>query len=126
MKKILAIDDEQDILNLINDIFKNDFEVYTAKSAREALMVLDKNPIDLIILDIMMPQMDGWDFLWIMKGSENFREIPVIVLTARVDAEDKLIGLREGVKDYIVKPFLPDELVKRVNDILRKEEKSEK
>ncbi len=120
MKKILVVDDEQDILDLLTDIFKERYEVHTAKSVRDALVVLDKTVVDLIILDIMMPQMDGWDFLWIMKGSEKYREIPVIILTARADAEDKLIGLKEGVKDYIVKPFLPEELISRVDEILKR------
>jgi two-component system response regulator VicR len=123
MKKILVVDDEPDILELIKDILKSKYEVYTAKNVREAVSTLEKVKIDLIILDIMMPQIDGWDFLWMIRGSEKYREIPVIIVTARADAEDKLIGLKEGVKDYIVKPFLPNELINRVEEILKERAK---
>jgi two-component system response regulator ResD len=118
MRKILVIDDEQDIINLVTDILKDKYNVYAARSAREALILLEKSEVDLIILDIMMPQIDGWDFLWLMKGSDRLKEIPVIILTARVDAENKLIGLKEGVKHYIVKPFLPNELVEKIREVL--------
>ncbi len=123
MKKILVVDDEPDILELIKDILKSKYEVYTAKNVKEAVSTLEKVKIDLIILDIMMPQIDGWDFLWMIRGSEKYREIPVIIVTARADAEDKLIGLKEGVKDYIVKPFLPNELINRVEEILKERAK---
>jgi two-component system response regulator VicR len=123
MKKILVVDDEPDILELIKDILKSKYEVYTAKNVKEAVSILEKVKIDLIILDIMMPQIDGWDFLWMIRGSEKYREIPVIIVTARADAEDKLIGLKEGVKDYIVKPFLPNELINRVEEILKERAK---
>jgi two-component system response regulator VicR len=119
MRKILVVDDEPDILELIKDILKSKYDVYTAKNVKEAVSTLEKVKIDLIILDIMMPQIDGWDFLWMIRGSEKYREIPVIIVTARADAEDKLIGLKEGVKDYIVKPFLPNELINRVEEILK-------
>ena len=123
MRKILVVDDEPDILELIKDILKSKYEVYTAKNVKEAVSILEKVKIDLIILDIMMPQIDGWDFLWMIRGSEKYREIPVIIVTARADAEDKLIGLKEGVKDYIVKPFLPNELINRVEEILKERAK---
>ncbi|MEO0238712.1 MAG: response regulator [candidate division WOR-3 bacterium] len=123
MRKILVVDDEPDILELIKDILKSKYEVYTAKNVKEAVSTLEKIKIDLIILDIMMPQIDGWDFLWMIRGSEKYREIPVIIVTARADAEDKLIGLKEGVKDYIVKPFLPNELINRVEEILKERAK---
>ncbi|MEO0197998.1 MAG: response regulator [candidate division WOR-3 bacterium] len=118
MKKILAIDDEQDILNLLHDILREEYIVYQARNVREALVLLEKTEVDLILLDIMMPQIDGWDFLWMLKGSEKFKNIPVIILTARADAENKLIGLKEGVKHYIVKPFLPNELIDKVKEVL--------
>jgi two-component system response regulator VicR len=123
MRKILVVDDEPDILELIKDILKSKYEVYTAKNVKEAVSILEKIKIELIILDIMMPQIDGWDFLWMIRGSEKYREIPVIIVTARADAEDKLIGLKEGVKDYIVKPFLPNELINRVEEILKERAK---
>jgi len=123
MKKILVVDDEPDILELIKDILKSKYEVYTAKNVKEAVSTLEKVKIDLVILDIMMPQIDGWDFLWMIRGSEKYREIPVIIVTARADAEDKLIGLKEGVQDYIVKPFLPNELINRVEEILKEKAK---
>lgn len=118
MKKVLIIDDEPDILQLVRDILKNKYEVFTSQSAEEAISFLENNPVDLIILDIMMPRIDGWDFLWIIKGSETLRNTPVIVLTARADAEDKLIGLKEGIKHYITKPFLPDELTSKIKEII--------
>ncbi len=119
MKSILVVDDERDILELVKDILLDKYIVYLAQNAREAILILEKNKVDLIVLDIMMPEIDGWDFMSLIKGHEIYRNIPVIVLTARADAENKLIGLKEGVKDYIVKPFLPSELLLRIEEILK-------
>ncbi len=119
MKSILVVDDERDILELVKDILLDKYIVYLAKNAREAILILEKNKVDLIVLDIMMPEIDGWDFMSLIKGHNIYRNIPVIVLTARADAENKLIGLKEGVKDYIVKPFLPSELLLRIEEILK-------
>jgi len=117
-KKILVIDDEDDILDFVERVLKDaGFVVYKAKDAKQGLTVLQTEKIDLILLDIMLPEMDGWQVMQMLKSEERLKKIPVAMLTARVDAYDKIIGLKEGAVDYICKPFTADDLLKRINDI---------
>uniref|UniRef100_A0A7C6AFH8 Response regulator transcription factor n=1 Tax=candidate division WOR-3 bacterium TaxID=2052148 RepID=A0A7C6AFH8_UNCW3 len=117
-KKILVIDDEDDILDFVERVLKDaGFVVYKAKDAKQGLIVLQTEKIDLILLDIMLPEMDGWQVMQMLKSEERLKKIPVAMLTARVDAYDKIIGLKEGAVDYICKPFTADDLLKRINDI---------
>jgi DNA-binding response OmpR family regulator len=117
-KKILVIDDEDDILDFVERVLKDaGFVVYKAKDAKQGLIVLQTEKIDLILLDIMLPEMDGWQVMQMLKSEEKLKKIPVAMLTARVDAYDKIIGLKEGAVDYICKPFTADDLLKRINDI---------
>uniref|UniRef100_A0A7V0Z4Y1 Response regulator transcription factor n=1 Tax=candidate division WOR-3 bacterium TaxID=2052148 RepID=A0A7V0Z4Y1_UNCW3 len=117
-KKILVIDDEDDILDFVERVLKDaGFVVYKTKDAKQGLIVLQTEKIDLILLDIMLPEMDGWQVMQMLKSEEKLKKIPVAMLTARVDAYDKIIGLKEGAVDYICKPFTADDLLKRINDI---------
>ncbi len=117
-KKILVIDDEDDILDFVERVLKDaGFVVYKAKDAKQGLTVLQTEKIELILLDIMLPEMDGWQVMQMLKSEERLKKIPVAMLTARVDAYDKIIGLKEGAVDYICKPFTADDLLKRINDI---------
>jgi CheY-like chemotaxis protein len=115
MKKVLVVDDERDMLRLVKGILEDEFEVITAASGREALELAKENMPDLVLLDIMMPEMDGWDFLEKFRGLKGAERVPVIIFSIRSDASEVLSGLAvEGVVDYITKPFEPADLKQRV------------
>lgn len=123
MEKILAIDDEEDILSLVRDILTAEgFEVETALSAEYGITLLERYTPDLILLDLMLPGMDGWEFLRIIKSDERFKDVPVILLTCRGELRDKILGLESGASDYITKPFTPDGLIQRIRTLLREKE----
>ncbi len=126
-KKILVIDDDEDILKLIKIILTNkNYEMFTATTGEEGIkMAIQKKP-ELILLDIMMPITDGWEILKMLHTDENTRKIPVAMLTCKTDVKNKLIGLQEGTIDYITKPFSPEELISKVNDIFKIFEKKGK
>ncbi len=117
---ILIVDDERRLVSLVQSYLTQDgFRVVTANNGREALVVARKEKPDLIILDIMMPEMNGYDF---MRQHRNERNTPIILLTARVDDEEKVVGLELGADDYMTKPFRPRELMARVHAVLRRTE----
>lgn len=115
---ILVCDDDKDILEAITIYLQNEgYTVFKATNGLEALQVLEENPIHLVIMDIMMPKMDG------MRATLKIREnnnIPVIMLSAKSEDTDKIIGLNMGADDYIAKPFNPLELIARVKSQLRR------
>lgn len=116
--KILIVDDEKLIRNVIKEYLLNEkYEVLEAENGFDALRVLNENKVDLIILDIMMPKMDGYECL---KEIRKSLTIPVIMLSARKEEEDKLSGFNLGVDDYVTKPFSPKELVARVKAHLKR------
>ena len=117
-KKILVIDDEAQIVEICSDYIKAaGFDVITASNGLKGLVAARREKPDLIVLDLMMPEMDGLDFCRTLRR-EN--DTPIIMLTARVDETDKLIGLELGADDYITKPFSPRELVVRIRVVLRR------
>lgn len=118
-KSILVIDDEPDLLIMIKSIFTRAgyTNIITAASGEEALKILSKKMPDMIILDIMMPGIDGFE---VLQEIRKISKVPVLILTARGEAEDRLSGFELGADDYLVKPFLPKELLLRVNAILRR------
>lgn len=118
-KKILLVDDEQQLLKVVETILVKDGfrNIFCASTAAEALAVMVRNKPDIAVLDVMLPDGDG---LSLLKEIKNHRDIPVIFLTARGEAEDKILGLGLGADDYIVKPFLPRELTLRLNAVLRR------
>jgi len=110
--KVLIVDDEQGIREVIKEYCLNeDYEVVEAENGLKALEALDKNNIDVIVLDIMMPKMDGYTTLKEIRKNYN---IPVIMLSARADEYDKLQSFDLGVDDYVTKPFSPKELMARI------------
>ena len=121
-KKILVVDDEKDILELVSLILsESDITVYKAEDGLSGLEIArEKNP-DLILLDIMMPEIDGWEVLKRLKIDEETKDIPVAMLTCKTEIRDKVLGIQEGAVDYITKPFAPDDLITRVKEILTKE-----
>lgn len=117
-KTILVADDKANIRNLVRDYLEAEgFRVVIASNGREALYTSRTEKPDLILLDIMMPEMSGYDFL---KTYRKERETPVILLTAKLDETDKVLGLELGADDYVTKPFGMKELVARINAVLRR------
>ena len=117
-KLILVVDDEPRLINLVRGYLEEEgYQVVTAANGRQALFAARDHKPDLIILDLMMPEMDGWEFLRLHRQERN---TPIIMLTARVDDVDKVAGLEMGADDYLAKPFSPRELVARVRDVMRR------
>ncbi len=116
---VMVIDDEEDILDLIKMVLEEaGIAAVTALSGHEGLQRLYREKPDLILLDIMMPDLDGMELLKILKIEDSTASIPVAMLTAKVEPKDKAAALQEEAVDYICKPFTPDELVERVRAIL--------
>jgi two-component system response regulator VicR len=121
MTKIMVIDDEPDLLEVVKLILESDgYQVVTAGSGQEALNVIEKDMPDLVLLDIIMPRMDGWEVFSRIKSNPKTENIPVIMLTAKDQRIDKLIGLHVvRVNDYITKPFGRAELLERIKRVLK-------
>lgn len=121
-KRILCIEDHPEMIELIRLILgRRGFEVEGAVGGREGLEAMRANPPDLILLDLMMPDVDGWEVYRQIRASQELKEIPVIVVTAKAQGIDRVLGLHiAGVDDYIAKPFGPSQLVASVEKILGK------
>jgi len=119
-KRILCIEDEVEMIDLVTLILKRKgYEVIGARGGQEGLEAIARTKPDLVLLDLMMPEMDGWEVYHQMKASEHSKDIPVIVVTAKAQSIDKVLGLHIGkVDDYITKPFGPQELVESVEKVL--------
>jgi two-component system response regulator VicR len=119
-KKILCIEDEQEMIDLIRLILsRRGFEIFGANGGKEGLEIIRREHPDLVLLDLMMPEMDGWDVYQQMKSDETTKRIPVIVVTAKAQSIDKVLGLHIAkVDDYITKPFSPQELLASVDNVL--------
>ena len=116
--KIMVVDDEMHIRELVRFYLdKAGFDTIEAANAEEALDIVENQYIDLAVVDIMMPGMDGFELVEQMR---QYREIPVIMLTAKSQSKDKLRGFSLGIDDYVTKPFDPDELMARVKTILKR------
>ena len=117
-KKILIVDDEPQIVEICRDYLKAaGYETVTASNGSQALALARREKPDLIVLDLMMPEMDGLD---VTREIRRASDVPIIMLTARVEETDKLIGLELGADDYITKPFSPRELVARIRVVLHR------
>ncbi|HEV3455239.1 MAG TPA: response regulator [Thermoanaerobaculia bacterium] len=119
MKKILVVDDEEDVLEVLRLVLaKNGYEVLTATSGMDGLTRAQSELPNLIVLDIMMHQMDGWEVLKLFKLDERTSGIPVVILSARVEPKDKIRGLQEGAIDYVTKPFAVRDILTKIAAIL--------
>jgi DNA-binding response OmpR family regulator len=117
-KKILVIEDDPDIIEICRDYLKAaGYTVTTAQDGAKGLATARREKPDLIVLDLMLPEMDGLD---VCRNLRRDGDVPIIMLTARVEETDKLVGLELGADDYITKPFSPRELVARVRVVLRR------
>ncbi|MDM8526930.1 response regulator transcription factor [Anaerolineales bacterium HSG24] len=123
MPKILVVDDDKKIVRLVRAYLeKTNFEVLTAFDGETALHIIRRDQPDLVVLDLMLPDRDGWDITRIIRTEPNLAHLPIIMLTARVEDSDKIVGLELGADDYISKPFNPKEVVARVRAVLRRSE----
>jgi DNA-binding response OmpR family regulator len=119
-KKILVVDDEKKIVDIVKAYLERDgYKVIVAYDGRLALHMARSESPDLIVLDLMLPEVSGWDVCRTLRTESN---VPIIMLTARDDDSDKIVGLELGADDYVVKPFNPKELVSRVRAVLRRAE----
>ncbi|GAB4546061.1 MAG: response regulator transcription factor [Anaerolineales bacterium] len=120
---ILVVDDEKRLVSLLQSYLQQEgYRVAAAYNGKDGLIAARKENPDLIILDVMMPEMNGYEF---MRAHRAERDTPIIMLTAKVEDEDKIIGLELGADDYVVKPFKPRELMARVRNVLRRAGKNE-
>ncbi|HUN09654.1 MAG TPA: response regulator [Aggregatilineales bacterium] len=118
-KHILVVDDEIGALTLIGIMLeRGGFGVLKAKDARQALSVLDQNAPDMIILDVMMPGMDGIELCKVIRGRQDVPQTPILILSARGDAESIMRGIEAGANDYLPKPILHHDLVAKVRNML--------
>jgi two-component system phosphate regulon response regulator PhoB len=118
---ILVVEDDLDILQLVaHNLKASDFDVLTAQEGYEALTLAKKHLPQLVILDLMLPGLDGFEVCKELKRSPTTQKIPVLMLTARGEEVDRIVGLELGADDYVVKPFSPRELILRVRAILRR------
>lgn len=123
---VLVVDDEHDILELIRyNLEKEHFGVRTVETGEDALRVARETKPDLIILDIMLPGMNGTEVCKRLKSAEETRNIPVLMLTAKSSSSDVVNGLELGADDYVTKPFIPSVLLARVRALLRRVQRSE-
>ena len=121
LKCILCVEDEPEMIDLIRLILgRRGFEVKGAAGGIEGLKIIRQEPPDLVLLDLMMPDMDGWEVYQQMKADEKTRHIPVIVVTAKAQSIDKVLGLHIAkVDDYLTKPFSPQDLMNSVDKVLK-------
>ena len=119
-EKILAVDDEEDILELLRfNLTREGYQVSCSASGEEALRIVRTKPIDLIVLDLMLPGMDGLDVTRKIKNDAQVKHIPIIMLTAKGEEADIVTGLELGASDYVTKPFSPRILIARIKAVLR-------
>ncbi|HDI51643.1 MAG TPA: response regulator [Bacteroidetes bacterium] len=123
-EKILIVDDEEDILSLVEyNLKKEGYRTIGVKTGEAALQLVEEETPDLIILDLMLPEMDGLEVCRILKSNENTSDIPIIMLTAKGEETDIVVGLEIGADDYVTKPFSPRVLLARTKALLRRKTK---
>lgn len=121
MQRILVVDDDKKIVRLVQAYLeKSGFTVFTAYDGETALHAIRRERPDLVVLDLMLPDRDGWEITRIIRNDASLAATPIVMLTARVEDTDKLQGFELGADDYIPKPFNPQEVVARVKAVLRR------
>jgi phosphate regulon transcriptional regulator PhoB len=120
-RNVLVVDDEPDIVELVSyNLTKEGFEVSTASDGEEALSRIRKDGFDFLILDLMLPGIQGTELCRILRNDPKTKNLPIIMLTAKGEEVDRVLGLEIGADDYITKPFSPRELVARIRAVLRR------
>ena len=124
-ERILIVDDDKEVVRLMRAYLEQaGYEVLTAHDGETALHILRREKPDLVLLDLMLPDRDGWDITRLVRGDPGLSKTPIIMLTARVDVTDRIVGLEMGADDYVTKPYDPREVVARVRARLRSPETS--
>src|SRR4051812_26206278 len=119
--RILVVEDDPDIAHLVaRYLDRSGFTTEVAATGRDALTAIAARPPDLLVLDLMLPQVDGLEVCRAVRSSKVTAAMPIIMLTARADESDRIFGLEVGADDYLAKPFSPNELVARVRALLRR------
>jgi len=119
--RILVVDDDRQLVRLMQSyLHQATYQVLTAYDGETALRTIRTERPDLVILDLMLPDRDGWDIIRAVRSDKQLTHLPIIMLTARIEDTDKIIGLELGADDYITKPFNPREVVARVRAVLRR------
>jgi two-component system alkaline phosphatase synthesis response regulator PhoP len=120
-KRILVVDDEVDLVETVRfSLELEGYEVLVAYNGEEALNQARKENPDLILLDLMLPKLDGYKVCRLLKFDERYKHIPILMLTAKIQEKDKITGMETGANEYITKPFDMDELMKKVKGYLNK------
>jgi len=120
-KRILIVDDEEDILSVLKfRLEANNYETLTASDGQEGLNKARTEKPDLIILDLMLPKLDGYKVCRMLKFDESYKAIPIIMFTARVQQKDEKLGKEMGADAYVTKPFEPEVLLEKIRQLLRK------
>jgi two-component system alkaline phosphatase synthesis response regulator PhoP len=126
-KRVLIVEDDPDIAKLIvNYLAREGFAVATAPHGASGLKQARENPPDLLVLDLMLPEIDGLEVCKALRGSPGTSALPILMLTAKGEESDRIVGLELGADDYVTKPFSPKELVARVKALLRRSGRPEK
>ena len=125
-QRILVVDDDREVVRLIRAYLEQaGYEVLVAYNGESAMHILRRERLDLVLLDLMLPDRDGWDITRIMRSDAILQHTPIIMLTARVSDTDKIVGLEMGADDYVTKPYNPREVVARVRARLRAREQGQ-
>lgn len=123
-ERILVVEDEEDILELVSfNLDREGYQVVRAKSGEQALKTARMESLDLILLDLMLPGIDGLDVAKVLKNDKATREVPIVMLTAKGEETDIVTGLELGADDYITKPFSPKIMIARIRAVLRRKKK---
>jgi DNA-binding response OmpR family regulator len=118
-KRILIVDDDEMVLIALNELLKPEgYEVQTLSNGSEALKKLDQNGYDLLMLDIIMPEMDGFELCKKIREKENYRETPIVFLTAKSQEEDRVQGIEAGANLFLSKPISPEKLLGIISDTI--------
>jgi len=119
-KRILVVDDDKEVVRLMRSYLEQSgYEVLVAYNGESAIHIMRRDNPDLVLLDLMLPDRDGWDVTRTVRNDPNLMHTPIIMLTARVSDTDKIVGLELGADDYVTKPYNPREVVARVRARLR-------
>ena len=118
-KRILIVDDDELVLMALNELLRPEgYEIHAVSGGAEALEKLDQDGYDLLMLDVIMPEMDGFELCKKIRTKDNYRETPIIFLTAKSREEDRAMGLEAGANLFLSKPISPDKLIEMVSDTI--------
>lgn len=120
-RRILVVDDQLEVLEVTATVLADaGYDVTTTGSGATALQHLGREPFDLVLLDINMPEVDGWEVLRMIRADEQLARLPVVMFSVKGEIRDKIQGLQEGAVDYVTKPFIVDDLLARVRRVLER------